>query len=103
KPLKTVVSAPFHPFPRSVRRGEYTLFPKPPWFLTNKTSESTARKLTEFTAAPSAAKLPALFAPAPRGGPMTLPDYIVVGAGGGAPGWPDARRVARFGFPGCWW
>jgi aldehyde dehydrogenase (NAD(P)+) len=67
RPLKTVVSAPFHPFPRSVRRGENTLFPKPPWFLTNQTSESTARKLTEFAAAPSAAKLPALFASALRG------------------------------------
>ena len=61
KPLKTVVSAPFRPFPRSIADGENTLFPKPPWFLTNKTSESTARKLTEFAAAPSAAKLPALF------------------------------------------
>ena len=67
KPLKTVVSAPFRPFPRSIRHGENTLFPKPPWFLTNKTSESTARKLTEFTAAPSAAKLPALFTSALRG------------------------------------
>jgi aldehyde dehydrogenase (NAD(P)+) len=67
KPLKTVVSAPFRPFPRSVQHGENTLFPKPPWFLTNKTSESTARKLTEFSAAPSAAKLPALFASALRG------------------------------------
>ena len=67
KPLKTVVSAPFRPFPRSIRYGENTLFPKPPWFLTNKTSESTARKLTEFSAAPSAAKLPALFTSALRG------------------------------------
>ena len=67
KPLKTVVSAPFHPFPRSLPGGENTLFPKPPWFLTNKTSESTARKLTEFAAAPSAAKLPALFTSALRG------------------------------------
>ena len=67
KPLKTVLSAPFHPFPRSIRSGESTLFPKPPWFLTNKTSESTARKLTEFAAAPSASKLPALFASALRG------------------------------------
>lgn len=67
KPLKTVVSAPFRPFPRSVRHGENTLFPKPPWFLTNKTSESTARKLTEFAAAPSPTKLPALFASALRG------------------------------------
>jgi aldehyde dehydrogenase (NAD(P)+) len=67
KPLKTVVSAPFHPFPRSITAGEITLFPKPPWFLTNKTSESTGRKLTEFAAAPSAAKLPALFTSALRG------------------------------------
>ena len=67
KPLKTVVSAPFHPFPRSLPSGENTLFPKPPWFLTNKTSESTARKLTEFAAAPSAVKLPALFTSALRG------------------------------------
>ena len=27
KPLKTVVSAPFRPFPRSIRHGENTLFP----------------------------------------------------------------------------
>jgi aldehyde dehydrogenase (NAD(P)+) len=67
KPLKTVVSAPFHPFPRSIRAGEYTMFPKPPWFLTNKTSESTVRKLTEFAAAPSATKLPAVFSSALRG------------------------------------
>ncbi len=67
KPLKTVVSAPFRPFPRSIRGGEYTLFPKPPWFLTNKTSESTVRKLTELAAAPSATKLPAVFASALRG------------------------------------
>ncbi len=66
-PLKTVVTAPFRPFPRSIRHGENTLFPKPPWFLTSKTSESTARKLTEFAAAPSAAKLPALFSSALRG------------------------------------
>ena len=59
KPLKTVVSAPFRPFPRWIRGGEYTLFPKPPWFLTNKTSESTVRKLTELATAPSGAKLPA--------------------------------------------
>jgi aldehyde dehydrogenase (NAD(P)+) len=67
KPLKTVVSALFRPFPRSVLHGELTLFPKPPWFLTNKTSQSTARKLTEFAATPSPAKLPAIFASALKG------------------------------------
>jgi hypothetical protein len=29
KPAKTVVSAPFHPFPRSARYGQLALFPKP--------------------------------------------------------------------------
>jgi aldehyde dehydrogenase (NAD(P)+) len=67
KPLKTVVSAPFRPFPRSVRHGELTMFPKPPWFLTNKTSEATVRKLTQFAAAPSPAKLPAIFTSALKG------------------------------------
>jgi aldehyde dehydrogenase (NAD(P)+) len=67
KPLKTVVSAPFRPFPRSVAHGELTMFPKPPWFVTNKTSESTARKLTEFAAAPSPAKLPGIFTSALKG------------------------------------
>lgn len=67
KPLKTVVSAPFRPFPRSVAHGELTMFPKPPWFLTNKTSEATARKLTAFAAAPSPGKLPGIFTSALKG------------------------------------
>lgn len=67
KPLKTVVSAPFRPFPRSVLHGEPTLFPKPPWFLTSKTAEATARKLTEFAAAPSPARLPGILTSALRG------------------------------------
>jgi aldehyde dehydrogenase (NAD(P)+) len=67
KPLKTIVSAPFRPFPRLIRHGELTLFPKLPWFLTDKTSEATARRLTEFAATPSAAKLPGIFASALKG------------------------------------
>ena len=67
KPAKTVVEAPFHPFPRSTRNGQLTLFPKPPWFLTNKTAASTAKLLTEFAAEPSAIRLPRLFASALRG------------------------------------
>ena len=67
KPAKTVVEAPFHPFPRSARNGQLSLFPKPPWFLTNRTAASTAKLLTEFAADPSASKLPRLFASALRG------------------------------------
>ena len=67
KPQKTVVRGPFRPFPRSVVHGEPALFPKPPWFLNNKTAVSTARRLTGFTADPSPARLPAIFASALRG------------------------------------
>ena len=67
EPEKTVVFAPFRPFPRSVAHGELALLPKPPWFLTNKTSTSTAHKLTEFAADPSPKRLPALFVSALRG------------------------------------
>jgi aldehyde dehydrogenase (NAD(P)+) len=64
---KTVVEAPFHPFPRSLRHGQTHTFPKPPWFLRNRTATTTAKKLTEFAASPSAARLPGLFASALRG------------------------------------
>jgi aldehyde dehydrogenase (NAD(P)+) len=67
EPLKTVVTGPFRPFPRSILHGEPTLFPKPPWFLTNKTAATTARLLTEFAGDPAVAKLPAVFASALRG------------------------------------
>jgi aldehyde dehydrogenase (NAD(P)+) len=67
KPQKTVVSAPFRPFPRSVMHGELALFPKPPWLLTNRTSLSTAQKLTAFAADPSVKRLPGLFTSALRG------------------------------------
>jgi hypothetical protein len=50
KRLKTVASASFRPFPRSVRHGEPAFFPMRPWFLSNKTSKATARKPTRFAA-----------------------------------------------------
>jgi aldehyde dehydrogenase (NAD(P)+) len=64
---KTVVEAPFHPFPRSLRHRQLHAFPKPPWFLNNRTATSTAKRFTEFAADPSPAKLPAMFASALRG------------------------------------
>ena len=67
RPEKTVVEAPFRPFPRSVATGQLALFPKPPWFLTNATSPETGRRLTEFAADPGAGRLPGLFASALRG------------------------------------
>ena len=67
RPQKTVVQGPFAPFPRSVLLGETHTAPKPLWFVTNATAETTARRLTHFAARPSPLKLPGIFASALRG------------------------------------
>ncbi|GAA1338773.1 aldehyde dehydrogenase family protein [Arthrobacter roseus] len=65
-PEKTVVRGPFRPFPRSVRHGEFALFPKPPWFVTARSAAATGRLLTEFAAKPGWLRLPGIFAKAFR-------------------------------------
>ncbi len=45
---KSVVHAPFAEFPRSVLGYGSTLLPKPPWFITNKTADRSARALVDF-------------------------------------------------------
>lgn len=67
RPQKNVLWAPFRPFPRSARHGGLTMAVKPPWFLGNTTSLSTARQFTHFAADPRPTRLPALFASALRG------------------------------------
>ena len=67
RPQKTVLKGNFAPFPRSVLLGETHTAPKPLWFVTNETAETTARRLTHFTASPSPLKLPGIFASALRG------------------------------------
>jgi aldehyde dehydrogenase (NAD(P)+) len=67
RPQKSVVSAPFRPFPRSVRHGEFTILPRPPWFVTNRTAASTGRRLTRFAADDSLRHFPGIFASALRG------------------------------------
>lgn len=64
---RTVVRGPFRPAPRSLLRGEWTLAPKPPWFVTNRTAATTGRLLTDFAAEPRWSALPAIFASALRG------------------------------------
>ncbi|MGW4533503.1 aldehyde dehydrogenase family protein [Nocardia sp. NPDC004340] len=64
---RTIVRGPFRPFPRSILTREFTLSPRPPWFVTNRTAATTGRKLAEFAADPTWAKLPAIFASALRG------------------------------------
>ncbi len=67
RPEKTVVRAPFYPFPRGALHGSAAILPKPPWFVTNKRADETMRKLTDFEAAPSPLKLPGIFMSALRG------------------------------------
>ncbi len=62
RPERTIVSAPWRPFPRGVLSGQMTLLPKPPWFITNRRQHKTAKLLTSFVYRPGWLKLPRLFA-----------------------------------------
>lgn len=67
RPERTVVQGPFRPAPRSILHGEWSLTPKPAWFINNRTAATTGRRLTKLSAAPSLRRLPAVFASALRG------------------------------------
>ncbi len=64
---KTVLRAPFAPAPRGLFTGSPSISPRPPFYVTNGTALTTIRRVTAFTAAPSLAKLPGIFASALRG------------------------------------
>lgn len=63
---RTVVRGPFRPFPRSVAGGEFSLTPKPPWFVSARSARRTGQLLTRFAAKPSWGKLPGIFVSAFR-------------------------------------
>ena len=67
KPQKSVVRAPFYPYPRSYAHGQMTLLPKPPWFVTNRQSHRVAERLLKFEATHSMAHVPGIFIAALRG------------------------------------
>ena len=67
RPERTVVRGPFRPFPRSWANGSPALTPVPPWFVHNRTAETTGERLVRFSAAPRWRKLPGVFASALRG------------------------------------
>jgi aldehyde dehydrogenase (NAD(P)+) len=64
KPQKTVVRQSFYPSPRGLLHGSLALLPKPPWFVTNKTAATTARRLTDFEADHNWSRMPGIFASA---------------------------------------
>ena len=63
---KTVVSAPFRPFPRGLLHGSGALLPKPPWYVSHRRSAAVGKRLLDFEAAPNPIKLAGLFANAIR-------------------------------------
>lgn len=67
RPQKSVVYQPFHPTPRALRHGRFTLLPKPPWFVTNKTAATTMRRLVGFERDHSVLRIPGIFASALMG------------------------------------
>lgn len=67
RPERTVVRGPFRPSPRSLLHGEFSLTPKPPWFIDNKTAAVTGERLARFAADPGWSHLPSIFASALRG------------------------------------
>jgi aldehyde dehydrogenase (NAD(P)+) len=68
KTQKTVVRGSFYPFPRSIRHGDFSLLPHPPWFVTNRMAPVTARRITYFAVDPGWRHIPGILAAALRGG-----------------------------------
>jgi len=67
KPERSVVYAPFRPFPRNVLHGGFTLLPRPPWFVSNTHGEPLGRLLTAFQHRPGWLKIPGIFLHALQG------------------------------------
>jgi acyl-CoA reductase-like NAD-dependent aldehyde dehydrogenase len=64
---KTVIRGAFYPFPRSWAHGDASLLPRPPWFVTNHTAATTARRVAAFAVHPGWRHLPGIFLSALRG------------------------------------
>jgi aldehyde dehydrogenase (NAD(P)+) len=61
---RTVLTGAFRPFPRSIAGGEFSLFPKAPYFVTSRSALKTSQQLVHFAKKPSWLRLPAVFAQA---------------------------------------
>jgi aldehyde dehydrogenase (NAD(P)+) len=61
KPERSVVEAPFKPFPRNLLSLSFTLLPRPPWFITNRKGNILGRLLVDFQYRPSFLKIPRIF------------------------------------------
>ena len=61
RPQRTLIEAPFWPFPRNLLHGSWSLLPRPPWFVTNKKADVLGRLLTRFQHNPGFGKIPRIF------------------------------------------
>ena len=61
RPQRTIIEAPFWPFPRNLLHGSWSLLPRPPWFVTNKKADVLGRLLTRFQHNPGFGKIPRIF------------------------------------------
>ena len=60
-PERTVVEAPFKPFPRNLLSLSFAMLPRPPWFITNKKGNILGKLLVNFQYRPSLLKMPRIF------------------------------------------
>ena len=58
---RTVLEAPFRPFPRGLLSLSFTLLPRPPWFITHRNGRILGRLLVAFHYRPSWLKIPRIF------------------------------------------
>lgn len=58
---KVVVKAPWRPFPRGLLSLQFSLLPRPPFFITNRRQHKIGEALTRFQYKPSWLKLPGIF------------------------------------------
>ena len=61
KTERTVVRAPWRPFPRGLLSGQVSLLPRPPFFITNRRQHKIGQALTAFQYRPGWLKLPKIF------------------------------------------
>jgi aldehyde dehydrogenase (NAD(P)+) len=66
RPQKSVLYGPFYPYPRSMLKGQLTVLPKPPWFLTHRRADQTNRRLAGFEFDHRLTRLPGILAAAMR-------------------------------------
>ncbi|MEZ5716227.1 MAG: aldehyde dehydrogenase family protein [Paracoccaceae bacterium] len=61
KTERTVIRAPWRPFPRGLLSGQFSLLPRPPFFITNRRQHKIGAALTALQYRPSLRKLPRVF------------------------------------------